>query len=91
MTARWMTRWKPAVGWASRRALDEQVGELVVEIFDDARAQGVEIDVAGAHDGRGVAVVEQRQQQVLQRGVFVVALVGVRQRAVQGRFETLRE
>ena len=41
------------------------------------------------HDGRGVAVVQQRQQQVLERRVLVVALVGVLERAVQGGFQAL--
>ena len=40
-------------------------------------AQPVEIDVAGPHDRRRIPVVEERQKQVFQRGVFVMALVGV--------------
>ncbi len=71
------------------RALDEQGGELVVEIFGDAASQLVDVDRAGLHDRRGVAVVEQRQQQVLERGVLVMTLVGVLERAMQGSFQAL--
>ena len=51
--------------------------------------QLVEVDGAGLHHGRGVAIVQQRQQQVLERRVLVVTLVGVFERAVQGGFEAL--
>ena len=89
-TARWITRWKPVVGWASVDALDEQAGELVVEILGDAaRAASSRSTDAGAHDRGGIAVVEQRQQQVLERRVFVMALVGVFERAMQRRFQAL--
>ncbi len=71
--------------------LQEQRGELVVDVFGDAGAQPVDVDRAGAHDGRGVAVVEERQQEVLQRGVLVVTLVGVLEGAMQGSFKALRE
>ena len=74
-----------------RRALGEQRGQLVVDVFDDARTQAVDIDGAGAHDGRGVAVVQEGQQEMLQRGVLVVALVGVLEGAMQGSFKALRE
>ena len=47
------------------------------------------IDRAGLHDGRGVAIVEQRQQQMLERRVLMMALVGVFERAMQGRFQAL--
>ena len=72
------------------RALDvEALGELVVQIFGDALAQGIEINEARLHDGRGVAVVQQREQQMLERGVLVLTLVGVFQCAVQRGFQAL--
>ena len=71
------------------RALDEQGGQLVVEILGDARPQLVEVDRAGLHHRRGIAIVQQRQEQVLQRCVLVMTLVGVFERAVQGGFEAL--
>ena len=68
-----------------------QVGEFGVDVFDEVAAQHVEIDVAGAHDGGGVLIVEQRQQQMLERGVFLVALAGQRQRLMEGLFKTAGE
>ena len=91
ITARWMTRWKPAVGLESSSAAGGEIGELGVDVFDEVAAEHVEIDVAGAHDGGRVLVVDQRQQQVLERRVFLVALVGERQRLMQGLFEAAGE
>ena len=68
-----------------------EVGELGVDVFDEVAAQHVEIDVAGAHDRGRVLVVDQRQQQMLERGVFLVALAGERQRLMQGLLETAGE
>ena len=39
---------------------DHEAGELVVEIFGELAAQQVDIDIAGAHHRRCVAIVEQR-------------------------------
>ena len=41
----------------------------------EVATQAVDIDAAGAKHGLGVLVVDQGQQQVLQRRVLVVALV----------------
>ena len=68
-----------------------QIGELGVDIFDQAAAQHVEIDVAGAHDRGGVLIVDQRQEQMLQRGIFLMALAGERQRLMQGLLKTAGE
>ena len=86
-----MTRWKPAVGFEVLVRAGDEVGELGVDVVDEVAAQHVEIDVAGAHHRGGVLVVDQRQQQMLERRVFLVALVGERQRLMQGLFETAGE
>ena len=65
--------------------------QLVVDITGELVAQGVDVDVAGAHHRRRVAVVEQRQEQMLERGVFVAALIGILQRAPEGLLETGRK
>ena len=71
-------------------ALDvEALGKVVVEIVGDALAQHVEVDEAGLHDGGCVAIIEERQKKMLERGVFVLPLVGIFQRTVQCGFETL--
>ena len=68
-----------------------QIGQLGVDVFDQAAAQHVEIDVAGAHHRSGVLIVDQRQQQMLQRGVFLMALAGQRQRLMEGLLKTAGE
>ena len=65
----------------------DEVRELGVDIFVQVGAQLVEIDVAGAHDRRRVLVVGQREEQMLQRREFLIALVGEAQRLVEGHFE----
>ena len=64
-------------------ALVDEVAELGIEIVGDAGAKLVEIDVAGAHDGGRIAIVDQRGEQMLERREFMAALVGVLERAVQ--------
>ena len=69
----------------------DQVGQLRVDIGDQTAPQHVEIDIAGAHDRGRVLVVDQGQQQMFERGVFVVPLIGERERPVKRFFETARE
>ena len=72
-------------------AVADQVLELALDVVGEAAAELVEVDVAGAHDRGGVLVVEQREQEMLEGCVFLVALVGERQRPVQGLLEVARE
>jgi hypothetical protein len=76
---------------ASSLVVDDQRGQFDVEIVGEALVQGAEIDVAGAHDAGGVLVVNQGQEQVLQGGVLVLALVGVGDGAMKGFFERARK
>ena len=64
-----------------------QTLKLVVEIVDDAVAQGIDVDIASAHDANRIAVVDKRQQQVLKRRIFVFSLIGIFQCAVKGGFQ----
>jgi phosphate starvation-inducible protein PhoH len=57
--------------------------EVLVEEFGEFGAQLVEVDAAGAQHGCGVAVVGQAEEQVFQRGVFVLALGGQAEGAVE--------
>ncbi len=68
-----------------------QVRQLRVDVFDEIAPKHVEIDVARAHDGGGVLILEQGQQQVLKRCVFLMTLACQRQRLMQGLFQTARE
>ena len=88
-TARWITRWKPVVGCASLEPLTNREASSLSRYSVMRPLQLVHVDRAGLHDRRGVAVVEQRQQQMLERGILVMALVGVLERAVQGSFQAL--
>jgi hypothetical protein len=64
-------------------AIGGQAGEVLVEEFAEVLAQLVEIDAAGAEDGGGVAVVGEAEEKVLQRRIFVPALAGEREGAMQ--------
>ncbi len=55
--------------------LDHQAMQLGVDIAHDGLAQLVEIDIAGAHDRGGVGIVDQREQQMFERGEFVPVFV----------------
>jgi hypothetical protein len=66
-----------------------QIFELGLEIIDEAGAQLVQIDAAGAHHGRGIRIIDQRQQQVFKRRILMMTLVCDRERAMQGLFKAL--
>jgi hypothetical protein len=72
-------------------AVSHQVFEFGLEIIDEARAQLVEIDAAGSHDGCRIGVIDQRQQKMFERRVLVMTLVCDRQCTMQGLFKALRK
>ncbi len=61
----------------------DQILEFGLEVIDQAGAQLVEIDAAGTHHGGRIGIIDQRQQQVFQRRILMMALVGNRQRTMQ--------
>ncbi len=69
----------------------DEIGQFAVDVFDQVATQDVEVDVAGPHDGSGILIVDQREQQMLQRGVFVPALTRESEGSVKGLFKTARE
>ena len=71
--------------------VDNEVFEFGVEILNDGFSQRVEVDAAGAQHGRRVDIVDQSQQQMLKRRIFVTALVGERERPAKGLFERAGE
>jgi hypothetical protein len=71
--------------------IDDDRGELGVEIVHEALLQRAHVDVAGVHHRRGVLVVDQGEQQVLGRGVFVLSIVGELNRPMKRIFEVARE
>ena len=68
-----------------------EVFKLGIDVFDEIAPQLLQVDVAGPHDGRGILIVHERQQKVLERGVFLVALIGIGERLVQRLFKATGE
>jgi hypothetical protein len=66
--------------------VDHEALQLVVDIAAEALLQLAEIDFAGAHDAGGIDVVDEGQEQMLQRGVFVLTLVSVGDGPMEGFF-----
>ena len=69
------------------RPVGGQAGEILVEEFGQIGAQLVQIDAAGPQHRRGIGVVRQAEQQMLQGRVLVAAFARERQGAVQRLFE----
>jgi hypothetical protein len=67
----------------------DQIFKFRFEIIHQARAQLVEVDAAGTHHGRRIGVVNQRQQEMFERRVLVMSLIGNRQRTMQGLLKAL--
>ena len=72
-------------------AVGDQIVEFRFEVGDEAAAQLFQVDVARPHDRRRVLILDQREQQMLQRRVFMMTLVGERERPVERLFEAARE
>ena len=87
--ARWMTRWKPSVGWVSTSRSAAMRGVCSAMCCGQVLAQLVHVGAAGAqHFGRR-RVVEQREQQVLDGDEFVALLARLDERHVEADFEFL--
>ena len=86
IAARCTTRWKPAVGFGIARPVGGQAGQVLVEELLQIAPQLVQIHAAGPQHGRRIRIVGKAEQQVLQGGVFVTALAGEGQGAVQRLF-----
>ena len=68
--------------------LNGQRGEIFVDIFRQSGTEDFQVDIAGTHHLRCVAVIDQRKKQMFQRGVFVMALARQPDGAAQCLFET---
>jgi hypothetical protein len=69
----------------------DEVRELRVDVLDEVAAEDVEVDVAGAHYGGRVLVVDEGEQKVLQGGVLVPTLAGEGEGPMKRLFETAGE
>src|SRR5215472_17887966 len=68
-----------------------EVGKLAVDIVQDFAPQSVEVNAASAQHGNRVLILSERQQQVLERRIFVSALIGVTEGPMQRLFEIARQ
>jgi hypothetical protein len=89
MMARWMTRWKPSVGWVSTSSAAGHRGRVLLDEGRQALAQVVDVGGAGAQHLGGAGVVQQRHQQVLDGDEFVPLLARLDERHVQADFKFL--
>ena len=76
-----------AGGWFGvAGAVGGEAGQVLVEELGEFAAQLVDVHAAGAQDGDGVGVVGQTQQEVFEGRVFVFALGGETESAVERLF-----
>ena len=72
-------------------AVSDQIFQFRFQIGTEAAPQLVEIDITGPHHRGSILIIDQREQQMFERRVFMVALIGQRQSAMQGLFEAARK
>ena len=83
---------RPLVGTASEPStFVTRVDKLVVDEGVQCLAEFVDVHRTGLHHLRRVGFVDQGEQQVLERGQFVPALIGQRQSSVDCLFESVRK
>jgi hypothetical protein len=71
------------------RSLDNEGTKLGVEVLGQAPAQLLDVDIAGPQDGGRVAIVDDRQQQMLERCVLMGAFVGELEGTMERSFQAL--
>ena len=52
-----------------------QTGQLIVDIALQVSLQNLKIDIAGPHNSSRIGIVDQSQQQMFKRGIFVASVV----------------
>ncbi len=68
-------------------AVGDEVLEFVLDIIDDLLLQDIDIHRTGPHDRGRVRILCQRQQEVFERRIFMMAVVGEGQSTVERLFE----
>ncbi|MCP1544073.1 UNVERIFIED_ORG: hypothetical protein J2W74_001479 [Methylorubrum zatmanii] len=64
-----------------------QIREFGVDVFDEIAAQYVGLDVTGSHHRGSILIIDESEQEVFEGRVFVAALSGQGQGAVEGLLE----
>ena len=72
-------------------SIGNQVGQFGIDVFDEVAAQEIEIDIAGAHDGGCVLIVDQRQEKMFQWSVFMPALTCEGESSMKRLFKAARK
>ena len=65
----------------------DEAFEFAVDVIPQGDLQCRHIDVAGLHYACRIDIIDQGEEEMLQRGVFVPPLVGEGERLMQGFFE----
>src|SRR5580704_3107528 len=81
-----------ARGWLGiLRSVGDEIVQLGFEIRDEAPAQLFQVHIARPHHGGRILILDQRQQEMLERGVLMMPLVGESKRPVKRLFEATRK
>ncbi len=88
MTARWMTRWNAAVGFEILVIPGNEVVQFVIDIIGHGARQLGKVHIAGAHDTACILIIDQREEQMLQRRILMMVLVRNCQRLMEGPLQT---
>jgi hypothetical protein len=52
----------------------DEVRQFRIHVLDEIAAQDLKVDIARPHDGRGVLIVDERQEQMFEGGIFMPPL-----------------
>ena len=74
---------EPCRGLAILGFIHNQAGQLIVDIIGQIVPQLFQIDAARLHNSDSFGVFCQGEQQMFQRGIFMVALIGEHKRPMQ--------
>ena len=66
--------------------VSDQIGQFFVDEFNQRGAQFIAVDGTSLHDFGGVWFIKQREQQVLKRCEFVIAIICQRKRGMDRLF-----
>ena len=66
----------------------DEVLKLTIKVFADLLAQHVYLDIAGFKDSQSILIIQQPDEQVLQGGKLMVAIIRLRKSPVQSPFKT---
>ena len=76
IAARWMTRWKPAVGLASTTPSTARLVRSWSRKSFRLAPEAIDLDRAGLEHRHRVVVVDQRHEQMLEGRVLVLTGIG---------------